>query len=428
MNRLMVAGVVVGAVLSGQGAFAKTLEDVLKEKGVISEEDYKEVTKSQSVVYTPGEGFTFTSADRKYQGSIGGFMQLRYTHTGLDNANNTPTVSVQDSSAFQMSRIKLFFNGYTLTPDLTYKFQLNVTQGNILSTGKEIEEAYVNYRFMDEVQVRFGQDKVPFARQFIVSSATQQFVDLSHVTNAFAPGYDFGLILHGKIAGGLVSYNTGVVGGMGQGTVRATTDTGIAARIAVNPLGDMNYVEADIDHSEKPLASVGVNYFWDTVRNSDTTNLNLFSSFGWIGIGKPLMPASARFGATERVSNDSLGFDAAFKWRGLYAQAEYFFGQAKGQTTSAILRAQGFYAQAGYFLIPRTLEVAGRYAYLDPNRDVTSDHWTESTGAVSWYIRDHFLKIQADYTNIHKQAALAFNGGPRATDDNRVRLQTQIFF
>lgn len=428
MKRLMVAAAVAGGVLYGQGAFAKTLEDVLKEKGVITEEDYQEVTKSQPVAYNLGDGFTFTSADKKNQGSIGGFMQLRYTLTDLDNADNKPGKTVQDSSAFQLSRVKLYFNGYSLTPDLTYKLQLNITQGNVLSTGKEIEEAYVNYRLVDEAQLRFGQDKVPFARQFIVSSSAQEFVDLSHVTNAFAPGYDFGLMLHGKIANGLVTYNTGVFGGEGQGTVRATTDTAIAARIAVNPLGEMKYVEADIDYTEKPLVSFGANYFHDTVKFNDTTNLNLFSSNGWIGIGSPLMPASAKFGATERVAINSAGFDGAFKWRGFSAQTEYFFGQADGQTTGNTLRAQGFYAQAGYFVIPKILEVAGRYAYLDPNRDVANDHWVESTGALSWYIREHFLKIQADYTNIHKQAALAFNGGPKPTDDNRVRLQAQIMF
>lgn len=428
MKKLIVTAALVGGILNGQGAYSKTLKEVLKEKGVISETDYKEVTSNQLVTYKPGDGFTFTSMDRKFQGSIGGFMQLRYTLTELDGANNTSVKSVQDSSAFQMSRVKLFFNGYSLTPDLTYKLQLNITQGNVLSTGKEIEEAYVNYRFNDFAQLRFGQDKVSFARQFIVSSATQQFIDLSHVTNAFAPGYDFGLVFHGKIADGLVTYNTGIFGGTGQGTVRTTTDTAIAARIAVNPFGDMKYVESDIHYSEKPLASVGANYYGDTVRNGDTTNLNLFSSTGWIGIGTPLMPASAKFGATESVDITTFGLDGAFEWRGFYAQSEYFQGHADGRSTHNTLRSQGFYAQAGYFVIPKVLEIACRYAYLDPNRDIANDHWVESTGAVSWYIYDHFLKIQADYTNIHKQAALSFNGGPRPTDDNRVRLQGQIFF
>jgi phosphate-selective porin OprO/OprP len=427
-TKAAIAATLLVSFLVTPGAYAKTLEDILKEKGVITEEDYQEVTKSPPVAYNLGNGFTFTSADGKYQGAIGGFMQLQYVFTDLDDANNTKTKTVQDSSKFLMNRVKIYFNGYTLTPDLTYKLQLNVTQGNVLSTGKTIEEAYVNYRFRDEIQVRFGQDKVPFARQFIVSSNAQEFVDLSHVATAFAPGYDFGLMLHGKIAGGLVAYNAGVFGGVGQGTAQVTNDNAITARIAVNPLGDMNYVEADVDNTEKPRLSVGANYYGDTVKNGATSNLNIFSGTGWIGIGAPLMTGTGKFGATEKLNINTAGFDGAFKWRGLYAQGEYFIGQADGQTSRNTLRSQGFYGQTGYFVIPKYLEVAARYAYLDPNRNVANDHWIETTGAVSWYLNKHNLKVQADYTDIHKQAALAFNSGPKATDDKRVRLQAQIIF
>jgi len=428
MKKFVAAVAVVGGIFHSQGAFATTLEDVLKEKGVITEEDYLKVTKSQPVAYKLGDGFTFTSADGKYQGSIGGFMQLRYTFADVDTVNDTSSKTVQNSSAFAMNRVKLFFNGYSLTPDLTYKLQLNITKGNILSTGQEIEEAYLNYRIIDEAQLRFGQDKVPFARQFIVSSANQQFIDLSHVATAFAPGYDNGLTLNGKIAGGLVNYNVGVFGGVGQGMVATTNDNAIVGRIAVNPLGDMKYTESDVDYSEKPLVSAGANYYGDTIKNGATTNLNIFSSSGWIGIGSPLMPASGKFGATEKLNINTVGYDAAFKWRGLYAQSEYFLGRAEGQSSHNTLRAQGFYGQAGYFVIPKQLELAARYAYLDPNRDVGSDHSVQTTGAVSWYINKHNLKLQADYTDIHKQAALAFNGGPNATDDKQVRLQAQIIF
>ena len=430
MEKVLVAVALVGGLLHGLGgsASAKTLEDVLREKGVIDEKDYQEVIKSRPADYKLGDGFTFTSADGKYQGAIGGFMQLRYTYADLDRTNNTTAKPAQDTSQFSMNRVKLLFSGYSLTPDFTYKLQLNITQSNILSTGKEIEEAYLNYRFLDEAQLRFGQDKVPFARQFLVSSATQQFVDLSHVATAFAPGYDNGLALQGKFAGGIVTYNAGVFGGSGQGMVNSSTDTAIAGRIAVNPLGDMKYIESDIDNSEKPLVSAGVNYYGDTVKNDATSNLNIFSSSGWVGIGSPLMPASAKFATSEKLQINAVGYDTAFKWLGLYAQAEYFTGRAEGETSRNTLRASGFYGQTGYFLIPKRLEVAARYAYLDPNLDVPNDHWVETTGVVSWYINKHFLKLQADFTAIHKQKALAFNGGPNGTDDKRVRVQAQLYF
>ena len=428
-RKLLAAGLLTAALIT-QNAMAKTLEDVLKEKGVITEEDYKEVNKSRPVDYKLGEGFTFTSPDEKFKGSIGSSMQLRYSFTDTDSANNTAAKTVQDSSKFELRRIKLFFNGYAYSKDLTYKLQLNFAEINnpTSSNGKLLEETFMNYRIIDEAQLRFGQDKVPFARQEITSTSAQQFVDRSVVTDAFKPGYDTGLMLHGKIADGLVNYNAGVYGGAGQDTWRATNDNAFAARITVNPFGDMKYSESDVEYSEKPLLSVGANCFFDTLKNGETNNINFAGSKGWVGIGSPLMPAAGKFAATEKINFNNFGFDTAFKWRGLSVQGEYFIGQADGQTSHNTLRAQGFYAQAGYFVIPKKLELAARYAYLDSNRDAANSLWIETQGAISWYINKHNLKLQADYTNIHKQSALAFNSGPNPADDKVVRLQAQIIF
>jgi hypothetical protein len=62
---LAIGALVAASMLVSQGAQAKTLEDILKEKGVITEADYKEVQKSKPAYsYTLGKGFTFTSAMR----------------------------------------------------------------------------------------------------------------------------------------------------------------------------------------------------------------------------------------------------------------------------------------------------------------------------------------------------------------------------
>ncbi|AJE04095.1 porin [Geobacter pickeringii] len=419
-SRLIAVGA-LAAVLAGQSAFAKTLEDVLKEKGVITEEDYKEVNKSRPVSYKLGQGFTFTSPDEKFQGSIGGSMQLRYTFTDLDDANGSQT----DTSEFKLRRIKLFFNGYAYSKDLTYKLQMNLAElnnSNKNNTSKFLEETYVNYRILDEAQLRFGQDKVPFARQELVSTTALQFVDRSFVTDAFKPSYDIGLALHGKVAGGLVGYQAGVYGGAGQNTFRSSNDNSFAARIVANPLGDMAYSESDVDNSAKPLVSVGASYFRDTIKNTagalETNNLSFANTkSGWLGMGL------STFNPNEKIDTNSYGIDAAFKWHGFSAQGEYFLAQADGQTTNNTLRAHGFYAQAGYFILPGQLEVAARYGYLDPNRDVTQNIQTQTQGAVSYFFAKHNLKVQADVTNIHQQYATKSN-----TDDMQYRLQAQVIF
>lgn len=432
MKKFVVLAALFSGVLSSQGALAKTLEDVLKEKGVITEEDYKEVNKTKPVDYRLGEGFTFTSADGKFRTSLGSSLQLRYTLLNLDKGNDTASKQAQDESKFELRRIKLYLNGYAYSKDLTYKLQLNLANinGGATKNGGLLEETWLNYRLFDEFQLRFGQDKVQFGRQFITSSTAQQFVDQSVVTNSFAPGYDTGLQLHGKIAGGLLTYNTAVFGGVGQNTFRATSDNAFNARLAFNPLGEVKYAEADFTQSEKPALSVGANFYRNTLNKGESNNLGFTASKkGWYAIGNPLSAPSRKIDETkEAVDYNTAGIDGVFKWQGLSVQGEYFIGQADGTTSKNTLRAQGFYAQAGYFVIPKKLELAARYAYLDPNRDIANDLQVEATGGISWYLSGNNLKLQADYTNVHKQKAISYNSGPDTTDDRQVRFQAQLLF
>ncbi len=417
-KKLITAGAaLLATAFIGQVASAKSLEDILKEKGVITEADYKEVTKVKPFDYKLGKGVTFTSQDEKYQLSVGSQMQFRYTMLDKDRSSS-------DWSKFELKRIKLNFNGYAFTKDLTYKITYNLNVANAL------EETYLNYRLIDEAQIRFGQDKVQFGRQWITPSGANQFVDVSPVTTAFAPLYDTGISINGKVAGGLAYYSVGGYGGVGQNTFREARDNAFAARIAVNPLGDMAYSEADLDHSKKPLVSIGSSFYRNTLNGTTETNkLGFTQTAGWFGLGRAL--SATAITTTEPIDFNTAEVDAAFKWLGFSAQAEYFWAQADGQISKRIARAQGYYVQAGYFVIPSKLEIAARYSFLDPNRDVANDHLAETTGAISWYIDKHNLKIQADYSNIHKQGRIASTGpgvGASPTDDQQARLQVQLLF
>lgn len=427
MSALSALGLI--AVLASS-ASARSLEDVLKEKGVITEEDYKEIVKSRPVKYKLGEGFNLTSDDGKFSSSMVGLFKIRYTLMDLDSANDSAAKQARDSSKFELKGIKLMFNGNAYSKDLTYRLFVNFSNiaGNTTSNGGLLEDTWMNYRLRDDVQFRFGQDKIPFGRQFITSAAALQFVDQSIVTNAFAPGYDTGLMIHGKIADGLVNYNIAGYGGVGQNTYRTTTDNAFAARITVNPLGDMKYCEPDLDNSAKPLLSAGANFYRNSIYVGEPQNIGFAKSSGWYGVGGTTMPPAQKFVAPEQLDFNTFGIDGAFKWQGLSVTGEYFAAQAKGQTSHHTLRAEGFYAQAGYFIIPKQVELAYRYSYLDPNRDISNCHWVENSAAVSWYISNNNLKLQADYTNVHKQAAIASTGGANPTDDQQIRFQAQILF
>ena len=403
--------------LSVQAANAKTLEDVLKEKGVITEADYKEITKSKPYDYTLGKGFTFTTADEKFQLTFGGRMQFRYTFTDFDN-NSTKS----DVSQFDAKRIRLIAQGHAYTKNLTYDLEFD-PRAYASSGNKGLINAWMNYRLCNEAQLRVGQYKTPFSRQELTSDGALQFVDRSIVVDAFKPTYDIGAMVNGKIAGGLAYYYAGIFGGAGQTTTRSSNDNLFVARAVVNPLGDLSYSEADLDNGAKPRLSFGANYFRNTVNKTaaalDVTVPNYATSTGWLGKGFNKAGFAA---ANDKLDVDSYGADLAFKWLGLSVQAEYLLGQAESQANGHLLRAHGCYAQAGYMVIPKTLELAYRYSYLDPDRDVTNNIMTEQIGAVSWYFNKHNLKLQADVGNIHTQTATA------PTDDLQYRVQTQIIF
>ncbi len=424
-KKFTAVAVLLAMALVGRNAFAKSLEDVLKEKGVISEEDYKEVTKVKPFDYKLGKGFTLTTPDEKFQLALGGRMQFRYTFTDNDGATR------RDTSQWDAQRIRLTAQGYAYTKDLTYKLEFDPREFAKSPSSKGLVDAWMNYNLIDEAQIKVGQYKTPFSRQELTSDGALQFVDRSPVVSNMKPSYDIGAMLNGKIANGLAYYYAGVFEGAGQSSVRNPNNNNnmFVARAVVNPLGEMPYDEPDFDKTAKPLLSIGANYFRNTVVKTgaalDIGAFNYSASSGWLGKGFNKGSFAA---ANDRLDVDSYGADLAFKWMGLSLQGEYILGQAEAQSNGALLRAQGFYAQAGYMILPKTLEVAFRYSYFDPDRDVSNNNVTEQIGALSYYFSKHNLKLQTDVGNIHTQGNQTVGGLSKPTDDLQYRVQAQIIF
>lgn len=230
----------------------------------------------------------------------------------------------------------------------------------------------------------------------------------------------------GNVHRNLFAYSAGIFGGAGQGQPRTGNNSAYRIRAAFNPLGAMPYTESALENFENLRFSIGGDYFWNTLKKTGPTTFQDTSSTtppyagpsGWLGAN------AAVFDNTEKVDIEMYSVDGALTWRGLSAQAEYMRGSAQGDVTGRKVNATGMYAQAGYLVVPKHLEVAGRYTGYDPNDHVSNNLVTQVQGAVSWYFYAHNLKLQGDYTNIHTQ-----NGaGSPTTDNKQVRLQAQVTF
>jgi len=424
-RRVVFMMVLLGVIGTFQTVSAQSIEEVLKEKGVITEEDYKKIAKNRQVKYKAGKGMTLSAPDGKNSVTIGGQMQPQYDFKDSEKK--------QDISKFEIKRIKVWLMGHAFSKDLTYKLQMRISnlQGGEIKNGGLMEETRINYRYRDGLQILFGQTKTRFGRQAILSSKKMHLVDKSQVTKAFFPTYDTGLMLHGKVADGLFYYEGFVSGGAGQNTWRETSRAAWNARLAFNPLGYMKYTEGDLKSSDKPLLSIGANYYQNKLEDGEmeygeANHLGFLKpKKGWYAIGNSLSSDDDLI-QDESVKFDMYGVDLAFMWKGLWLQGEYMKGKAEGDFSNNVLDADGLYFQGSYFVISKELALGYRYSQFDPNDIVSDDNWIENTVGVSWYIEGHALKLQADYTNIHKESVLAKSA--EGTDDKRFRLQMQLLY
>lgn len=153
--------------------------------------------------------FFLASSDGNFRLNVGGQIQFRYIINFRDNdfvlRDIEPPAGIgpEDSAVlgaqqqnfetgFQTRRTKLIFDGHVFDPALFYKVQGNFSS----STGNFVlEDAYVGYEFDNGFTIRWGQFKLPFLREELVSSARQLTVDRSLTNEVFNQGRSQGIEL-----------------------------------------------------------------------------------------------------------------------------------------------------------------------------------------------------------------------------------------
>ena len=344
--------------------------------------------KPQAPAFTVGwkDGKT-TIETRSFRLDLSNRLQVRYTQ-------EMPEVG-DDVGSFRIRRAKTKLEGWAYTKDLTYELQLNWPD-----TANPLEDANVNYDFTKGkkmFQLKGGQYKVPFGRQELTSSGSQEFVDRSIVSNEFARGRDIGVQLWGLPAGGKLDWRVGLFNGNGRTVSRNDNDKfQYNARLTWQPFGDVKYSEGDFESSDRPLFALAGQYESNerAVAASGTT------------------PA-------DSADREIVGGDVVFKYRGLFVFGE-FFDATTERLVASDFDSDGFNAQIGYFIVPQKFEIAGRYAVLDPNSDRDDDEREERGIALGYFFNKHPHKLQLDYRQLENKAT--------DREDDEVRLQYQIIF
>lgn len=408
----------------------------------------------------------YTQFKDKYSLKIRIRLQFRFTESSVNGAygtvgdtKNYPLISgttitarrlQEDVSEFDVRRVRLVFEGFAFNPETTYFVQFRndtngtTTQPSTTRSTTQLYDAYVDLKQIPWANLRVGQYRTLFGRQEYISSALLQFVDRGFVAEAFVPSTidrrDQGITLLSDPSKHSLNYALGVFNGVGINLTRLGLNTPgnanelmYVGRVTADLLGKPGYPEGDLGYSSSPQLAIGASYGYNGGLQTNTTgagsNAQISTAIASLGNGRLLNQGVVNLGTT--------GVDFVFKYKGLSLQGEGFLRNVdlRDQALSPSLQrnhvgnATGFYVQGGYFLVSKTIEVVGRYSYMDPDTLHTQDTLTSTLGGLNWYLSGHEHKLQFDFGVLTTHlSALDTGTGAVTLIENRARLQYTIVF
>lgn len=468
LQRIIFSGSLIFFFFSGLPVFGgDVLTEVLREKGIISKEDwdrieadrekkaagYGEKKKSKdgpAIPFWSKKGFGFATEDGNWRMSMQWRFQGRFSYP--DRSDEDSAVDFRDNpeATFELRRVRLKVGGHAYQPWIKYYIEVN-WQPTSDSGSSPGSTSLITWRFtLDKyqwAQLRVGQWKVNYNRERVDSSGKQQFIERSIVNMVFTIDRQAGAMLMGHLAPGTFAdswYYVGVFTGSGRGEANDDGNLMWLGRFQWNFLGrDLKFSQSDVEYHENPTASIAFSAFtnigkctrWsssgcETLQSGFTTSLGLAFT-------------SDTIAADGQFRTDGMVEEFAMKWRGLSIQHEFHWKQIKdagagvglnGFTgTTPVMPSKtnlmGSYSQVGYFphylipVVPKPLEVAFRYAFVDPNVSAGNDTLREFTGALNWFFAGHRNKITVDASHL----SLDVPTGPALTEQ-RVRLQWDVSF
>lgn len=376
---------------------AKTLEDLLVEKGVISKGEAQAAAGSGASKVYWNNGTRIEFPDNGFTMGVSTLIQTRYTFTDGDDDTGTP-----NTSSFDVNHAYLTVSGTALNEEFSY-----VLEGDFAGSAAVLTDAYLEWKACDWASVRMGQFKTNLSRQWNTSDANLQFADRSNVSDYFDLGRQNGASASGSWMDGELSMTAGVFNGEsdGEGQNRSGVDTNHTGILSVrwNPMGSMDaYQEGDVGWTEDMAVSIGASYAYADAKND----------FG---------------GGLVGTSQNIISVDANMKYNGWSLHAELFNDSAKIDDSDVKTEPTGFYVQGGYFVDAKTMEVAARYGYLDCDDGTAlgecagNDNLNEVTVGLNYYWWAHHLKAQVNYSFLNSDVA-----GPGGEDVNTNRWIVQL--
>lgn len=298
------------------------LLEILKSKGILTDEQFEELQKEskKELKAVFKDGFFLESADKNFSIKFGGRVQGDFRYFNDNNANDT----------FDVRRAYLEAGG-TLYRYWDYKIEVDFAGSS--GTTSSIKDAFINYKYFPEAQIRVGQFYYPYGNELTVSDKYYVFLEASSISSALAPGRDRGIEVHGNPMKGLLHYEVGIFNGAGENTAENNDDFDYAARVVFNPTSG----------KEGPFqAWVGASYGYgqQVGKNSNDIRVRTESNSGNAYF-------TAAIPTTRGFDRERMGLEAAVQYgpvmlKGEFLRTEYDFEKKAD--------VEGGYVTASWFL------------------------------------------------------------------------------
>ncbi len=394
---------------------AKTLEELLVEKGVITRAEASSASgAAQSKVYY-NKGTNIDSGDSGITTKFNVGLQPRYTFSDNDDESGTPNVS-----SFDMNLARVEMTGSAMDGEWEY-----ILQGDWARSGADrantvnLSDAYVQWNNCDWSHIKFGQFKVGAGRQYRVSDFAAQFADRDTLaTQAFNFGRQQGIAMGADLMDGRWTIGAGVYNGLsvGEGQNLPGVDRKHAGSVETTfaIMGSQKRgVEGDIDHTEDFAWDVGGSYVYSDEDYPATDTV-----------------------AADRFKVTTISADTGMKYKGLSIVGEYYWQDIESDARDDDVSDNGAYVQVGYFIQPKKWEIAGRWGLLSCDDEsiyeacsglggAALDDVNEVGAAINYYMMGHNLKAGLNYSRLdydHVDTSIA------SYKTNRWIFQVSSFF
>lgn len=343
-------------------------------------------------------GFEFKTDDNTFSLNILNRIQFRYANPFDSDPRSLSDLS-RSQSSFMIRRARTKLNGQAYWPWLKFTLQFDwrdliLRDLNLMVDKFEFARLFV------------GRGKVVYNDERMTSSSRQQFVNRSIVNDLFTVDRHDGLQLSGHVFADTpfdLTYNVGIFNGVGVGE-RSNDDGELmyAGRLQWNALGgELAFSQSDVEMHADPVLSLAV---------AGATNQSKCTAFATSTDGCRALPGF-EIGKAGQFRINQLVEELRFRWMGLSLNHELHWKQVNdtlkpsgdaGSQTDML----GSLVQAGYFphgllpFIPKQLELAGRYAFVDPHLTRSSDMQHEFSGVLNYFFHGHNNKISLQLSHL----------------------------